>query len=136
MYNGQDYKIGLSQLSGMDNQHFQAFSQMIIYYRLQGENDPSFIGLVGDIRARMQEENAAQEREEALEEWLHQVKTKFRVSCDSAAHAIDDHYSWLEGQFDLKATPDQVVQPLISKCMASIDDDSGTRSEEHKSELQ
>ncbi|WP_156350185.1 hypothetical protein [Achromobacter sp. 2789STDY5608633] len=121
MYNGQDYKVGLSQLTGVDDQHFEALKQMLTHYRLHGENDPAFIGLVTDIQARVREENLAQAREEALVAWLRLVKAKFRASCDSAAHVIDDHYNWLEGQFDKKLTPDQVIQPLISKCMASID---------------
>jgi hypothetical protein len=100
MWNGNDYKTGLSQITGLDAQHYQAFSEMVAHFRQYGESDSAFMALANDIRTRMAEEKAAADREVALDAWLDDVKHQTRLTRSAIANAIDDHYGWLERQFN------------------------------------
>ncbi len=66
LYNGSGYKVGLSHLGAIDEAHFEAAMAMLRQYRKHGENDREFMALAECIRARMDEERAAEEREVAL----------------------------------------------------------------------
>lgn len=115
MWNGNDYKTGLSQITGLDAQHYQAFSEMVAHFRQYGESDSAFMALANDIRARMAEEQAAADREVALEAWLDGVKHHTRLTRSATANAIDDHYGWLERQFDDGVSSEQAMRLLERK---------------------
>jgi hypothetical protein len=63
MWNGDDYKIGLSWLGTMDANHFEAAMAMMRQYHKYGENDREFMALADDILARMNEEPAEEPQE-------------------------------------------------------------------------
>ena len=55
LWNGHQFKIGLSQLAGLDDSHYAALTHMLDYYRWHGENDPTFMSLADEIRNRRTE---------------------------------------------------------------------------------
>lgn len=115
MWNGTDYKTGLSQITGLDAEHYQAFSEMVAHFRQHGESDSAFMALAKDILARMDEEQAAADRAAALDTWLDDVKDHTRLTRSATANAIDDHYSWLERQFDDGVSSEQAMRLLERK---------------------
>ncbi|KFC61891.1 hypothetical protein [Massilia sp. LC238] len=52
MYNGQDYKTGLSRLTNLDQDHLAAFLEMAESYARNGENDPAFMELAQECVSR------------------------------------------------------------------------------------
>ena len=115
MWSGNDYKTGLSQITGLDAQHYQAFSEMVAHFRRYGESDSAFMALANDIRTWMAEEQAAADREAALDAWLDGVKRHTRLPRSATANAIDDHYGWLERRFDDGVSPEQAMRLLERK---------------------
>lgn len=115
MWNGNDYKTGLSQITGLDAEHYQAFSEMVAHFRQHGESDSAFMALANDIRARMAEEQAAADRAGALDDWLDDVKHHTRLTRSATTNAMDDHYGWLERQFDDGVSPEQAMRLLERK---------------------
>lgn len=115
MWNGNDYKTGLSQITGLDARHYQAFSEMVAHFRQYGESDSAFMALANDIRTRMAEEQAAADREVALDAWLDGVKHHTRLTRSATANAIDEHYGWLERQFDDGVSSEQAMRLLERK---------------------
>jgi hypothetical protein len=69
LWRGSAHPVGLSKLAGVDDQHFQAFIDMVTHYRREGENDLAFRQLVQDVEARIHEEKSAAERGKQLEAW-------------------------------------------------------------------
>ncbi len=50
MWNGSTYKVGLSKLVNLDDEHFRALSEMLDSYRRHGENDPAFMKIAEECR--------------------------------------------------------------------------------------
>lgn len=104
LWNGGGYKIGLSQLGSIDEAHFNAAMAMLRQYREQGENDREFMTLAEDIRVRMGEEQAAEERERTFSDWQRDLRYHLnrqgRMRPGEIAQAVEDHYGWLESEFD------------------------------------
>jgi len=63
------HPVGLSKPTNLDTEHFTAFIEMVTHYRREGENDLAFQQLVQEVEARMQQEQAAAEREKQFEAW-------------------------------------------------------------------
>jgi len=108
MWNGSAYKVGLSPLLNTDANHFDAAMRRMAHYRKHGENDPAFMSLVEEIRARMDEERAAAEREELLEEWCRRARLALRDR-GLRSGLVDDRYDWFESQFDAGKTPQEAA---------------------------
>lgn len=104
LWNGGGYKIGLSQLGSIDEVYFNAAMAMLRQYRERGENDREFMALAKDIRVRMGEEQAAEEREQAFSDWQRDLRYHLnrqgRMRPCEIAQAVEDHYGWLESEFD------------------------------------
>lgn len=115
MWNGTDYQTGLSQITGLDAEHYQAFSEMVAHFRQYGESDSAFMALANDILARMAEEQAAADREVALDAWLDSVKHHTRLTRSATANAMVDHYGWLERQFVDGVSSEQAMRLLERK---------------------
>lgn len=115
MWNGNDYKTGLSQITGLDAQHYQAFSEMVAHFRQYGESDSAFMALANDILARMAEEQAAADREVALDAWLDDVRDHSQPTRRATENAIDDHHGWLTRQFDDGVSAEQATRLLERK---------------------
>lgn len=101
LWNGTDYKVGLSSINNLDQEHYTALMEMIAQYRHIGERDPDFMALADDVRARVGEEKRAAERAEALEDWCGDIKSIIREKNAKVrvGDLVDDHYDWLDSQF-------------------------------------
>lgn len=112
MWNGNAYKTGLDNLVAVDEQHFDAAMQMMAqfrnHFRKYGEHDPAFLSLVEEIRERMEEEQAAVEREKRFEEWYRRARIALRDR-GLRSDLIDDQYNWFERQFDAGRTPEEAA---------------------------
>lgn len=104
MWNGKAYPVGLSQLTNLDDSHAKAVLEMLSSYRLQGENDPAFMTLAEECRARLEEEAAAAKRADEFEIWLRQVRSELGT-VGLSRDLADDRYDWFEGRFDAGLTP-------------------------------
>lgn len=105
LWRGSTQPVGLSTLGGLDEEHFRAFIEMLTHYRREGKNDLAFRQLVQDVEARIQEEQAASEREERLEAWRGQTVRELR-RLGKPTGLIDDRYNWFEARFDAGDTPE------------------------------
>jgi hypothetical protein len=99
MWGGSSYPVGLSQFASMDADHTAAALEMLAAYRQRGESDPAFMALADECRARLQEEQAAAERQERFDSWLGDVRVVLR-SVGLRAGLADDRYEWFESHFD------------------------------------
>lgn len=115
MWNGQGHQVGLSQLTNLDIKHYDAFIAMVEHYRAFGENDQAFMALAEEIQLRMADEKAAENRAAAMEDWQRQMLGHSTIGRQAARYAIDDFYSWLEGQFDAGMEPSDAMRALESK---------------------
>lgn len=105
MWNGSGYQVGLSPLRSLDGEHFGAALSMIQSYREHGERDPAFMALADECRARIDEECAAAERVERLDDWNSNAQSAVRRAGGRSGY-VEDHYSWFEKQFDAGLEPD------------------------------
>lgn len=117
MWNGTDHKAGLSQLATVDDRHFAACSEMIAHYRKHGESDPAFMALAQDIVQRMKEESDAVARSDAFDAWRKDVRHALidthKVRPSRASYALEDHYDWLEQQFDARVKAEDAASVLL-----------------------
>lgn len=113
MWSGSAYKVGLSQLAEVDEAHFDVAMQMMAHYRKHGERDPAFMSLADKIRERLNEEQAALERDEHFEEWCRRARVALRDQ-GMRPGLVDDQYDWFERQFDAGKTPEE-ASSLASK---------------------
>lgn len=67
MWSGNNHKVGLSQLAGVDEDHATAALEMLYGYRKNGENDPAFMALADECLNRLDEERAMQLDDERVE---------------------------------------------------------------------
>ena len=104
MWNGTDYKVGLSSLASMDDEHYAAALAMIQSYRQHGERDPTFMVLAEACQQRAEAEEAASRRNARFESWCQEVQFDLRRASQRASY-IEDHYAWFEQQFDAGAEP-------------------------------
>lgn len=114
LWSGSAQPVGLSNLCGVDEDHFNAFIEMVTHYRRVGENDPALQQLVQDIEARVQEEAAAAEREKHFEAWRNDAASELR-RLGKPADLVDDRYNWFAARFDAGDTPEVAAlecQPL------------------------
>lgn len=103
LWNGNGYKVGLSSICNLDQDHYAAFLEMIGHYRNFGESDRAFMALAKEVEARVAEEKRAAERAEDFEAWCREICYEIRQSGGAAARSatdlVDEHYSWLDNQF-------------------------------------
>jgi sulfur relay (sulfurtransferase) DsrC/TusE family protein len=114
MWNGQDHPVGLSKLATLDAEHFKAFTELVASFRANGENDPAFRAIVEKIQNRLQEEQAAAERNKQLEDWAYEAKQALRAA-GHPSNRVDDDYSWFEHQFDVGLTPQLAATTFVSQ---------------------
>lgn len=116
LWNGTDYKVGLSHITNLDQEHYAALIEMIAQYRHVGERDPDFMALANDVRARVGEEKRAAERVEAFEGWCDDIKSIIRdkIAKVRAGDLIDDHYDWLDSQFG-SITAENAADELVRR---------------------
>lgn len=116
LWNGTDYKVGLSRINSLDQEHYTALMEMIAQYRHAGESDPDFMMLAEDVRARVGEEKRAAERAEAFEGWCDDIKSIIRNKNTKmrAGDLIDDHYDWLDSQFGY-VTAERAADELVRR---------------------
>lgn len=69
LWSGSATPVGLSNLQGVDDDHFKAFIDMVTHYRRVGESDLAFRQLVEEVQARHAAERQAVERAMAYEAW-------------------------------------------------------------------
>ncbi len=121
LWNGTDYKVGLSHITNLDQEHYTALMEMIAQYRHVGERDPDFMALADDVRARVGEEKRAAERAEAFEGWCDDIKYIIRDKNATvrARDLIDDHYGWLDSQFG-SITAEYAADELIRRHQAQV----------------
>jgi hypothetical protein len=115
MWNGTDFQVGLSKLTGLDQAHFSAFVEMTTHYHKAGENDPVFMQLAEDVKTRLVEERRAAELEEQFSDWLYEVADSLRVLHKPTSLAEDRH-EWLRARFKAGASPTTAAaecQPLV-----------------------
>lgn len=113
MYNDSSYQVGLSKLATSDDEHAKAALEMLTSYRHNGARDPAFMELANECRDRIEQEQAAAEREERFEDWCRDVRHALRQS-GGRAGMVDDCYDWFSRQFDAGDEPDQAAQAAIS----------------------
>ena len=113
MWNGSDHKVSLSNLTGLDHNHYTAFLEMVTGYREKGEGDPAFMALADEVRARQAEEHAAEAKQAQLDSWCGDVKYELRaIGCRSSE--VDDYYDWFEHQFDAGIDPRDAAKAFAS----------------------
>lgn len=105
MWNGEGFKVGLSQLASIDAEHANAAFEMLGSYRQLGERDPAFMALANECRARLEQELAAAERGERFEEWCKDAQYAVKVA-GGRSYFVDDHYNWFEKQFNQGTDPE------------------------------
>jgi hypothetical protein len=119
LWNGSDYKVGLSQLGSIDEAHINAAMAMLRQYREIGENDRAFMALAEDIRTRMEEERAAEERDLAYSGWLRDLRSfltrQGRMGSEEIAQAVEDHFGWLEAEFDAGRSAESAGEALEAR---------------------
>lgn len=113
LWRGSVHKVGLSQLVGLDDAHATAAFDMMASYRRHGERDPAFMALVDECRQRQEEEQAAADRSERLEEWCRDVQSALR-QLGSRAGMVDDCYSWFGTRFDAGDEPEDTARAAIA----------------------
>lgn len=120
LWNGTDYKVGLSRINSLDQEHYTALMEMITQYRHAGESDPAFMALADDVRARVAEEKRAAERAEAFESWCDDIKSIIRDKNVNvrAGDIVDDHYDWLDSQFG-SITAEHAADELVRRHQAA-----------------
>ncbi|MFT3819805.1 MAG: hypothetical protein QM750_19705 [Rubrivivax sp.] len=99
LWNGTDRPVGLSKLSSLDDDHFRAFVEMLRHYRSVGENDLAFLRLVEDVRARLEDDKAAEDREMRHVAWRSDAARELR-RLGKPTGLLDDRYNWFEARFD------------------------------------
>lgn len=114
MWNGTGYQVGLSRLTSLDADHYAAFSEMIKSYHENGENDPAFMALANEVRAMLEREVAAEERREALEDWLNDVKHELR-EIGQKSHEAEDRYEWFAQRFDDGKSPSDAAREFAER---------------------
>ena len=124
LWNGTDFKVGLSRISNLDQEHYAAFLEMIGQYRSAGERDPAFMALADEVRARVAEEKKAADRAEAFEDWCKDVERAIRmdggVPGRTAGDLVDEHYGWLDAQFGT-LSPDSAATELVKRHKANME---------------
>lgn len=125
LWNGNANKVGLSQIRSLDAEHWEAVIAMLDHYHRHGE-DESFMALTEEVRTRMAEERKAEERKLALESWMrdvrsHMIRTHSMFSYD-AEIAIDNHYHWLDGEFDKGSDATAAAKGLMVRLAAVTND--------------
>jgi len=108
MWSGSTDKVNLSQLGGIDDNHYRAFTEMTAHYRLHGENDPAFHSLVEDIHTRQREEKEAKDRDERLQKWFSETRERLGER-GLRSGELDDRYGWFESLFDQGKTPENAA---------------------------
>ncbi len=99
MWNGSCNKVGLTSLTNLDSAHYSAFLEMVESYRIHGENDPGFMSLVSEVRARKDEEQRAADRQALLEDWLDAVKEALARE-GVRTGVVSDQYDWFESLYN------------------------------------
>lgn len=112
MWRGSAHKVGMSQLAGLDSEHTTAVFEMMNSYRQHGESDPAFMALAEECRQRQEEEQAAAEQSERLEDWCRDVQHALRQS-GGRAGMVDDCYSWFSARFDAGDEPEHAARAAI-----------------------
>ena len=112
MWNGTDYKVGLSQVASLDEPHYKVFQDILRQYREKGEMDPAFIELAQAIRERMATEAAEAERVADMDDWFREVKRALR-SKKLPTSLLDERSAWFEEQFEAGKTADEAAQLVI-----------------------
>lgn len=112
MWNGSAHKVGLSQLASLDDAHATATLEMIASYRRHGENDPAFMSLADECRKRLEEEQAAAERSERLDEWCRDAQREIR-RLGGKAGIVDDRYNWFVDRFDAGDEPEAAARLAV-----------------------
>lgn len=108
MWSGSDHSINLSRLGEVDEAHFGALVEMLGQYRRHGQNDPAFMTLVQECLQQLDDERAAEAREQLLGTWCREVKAELRkLGLD--AGEVDDRYAWFEDKFDAGCSPAQAA---------------------------
>jgi len=120
LWNGTDYKVGLSSINNLDQEHYAAFLEMIGQYRNIGESDPAFMSLADEVRARVAEEKRAAERAEAFEDWCKDIQSIIRGKGVGAraADLVDNHYDWLDSNFG-SITAENAAAELVRRHQAT-----------------
>ena len=109
MWNGSGYKIGLSNLTGLDRNHFEAFLDMVKGYHDRGESDPAFMLLADECRARKDQEIVAEKRQAELDDWCDDVKYELS-QIGRKSYELDDRYEWFSKLFDAGKTPSEAAK--------------------------
>lgn len=108
MWNGNGFPVGLSKIVSLDSDHYAAFSEMIASYHANGENDAAFMALADEVRARKDQEIAAEKRQAELDDWCDDVKYELR-QIGRKSSELDDRYEWFAKLFDEGKTPIEAV---------------------------
>jgi len=95
MWEGSIAPVGLSRLTGLDDDHYLAFAEMTAHYRQHGENDPALHALVQDIQERQREEREAKERDERWVKCRKETQAGLRKR-GLRSGELDDRYGWFE----------------------------------------
>ena len=114
MWNGTGYPVGLSRVASLDADHYAAFSEMLESYRDNGEDDPAFMALADEARAMVEREAAANDRYEALEDWLKDVKRSLR-EIGQKSHEAENYYEWFAKRFDDGKAPSDAAKEFSER---------------------
>lgn len=121
MWNGSGYPVGLSQLGSVDEDHFNAAMAMLRQYRAHGENDCAFMALAEDIRVRMENEHAADEREQLFSDWRQELRYQL-LECQmrpgDISNVMDEFCDLLETEFDAGHCVEDVAATLLHRATA------------------
>lgn len=117
MWNGSSFQVGLSQITSVDHDHAKAAFDMLLSYRQHGERDKAFMALADECRKRLDEEAAAQERSEELNDWMKATGRALRA-VGMRADLVDDRYTWFERQFDMRLEPEEAARKAKAENIA------------------
>lgn len=113
LWRGSAHKVGLSQLVGLDEAHATAAFDMMASFRRHGESDPAFMALVDECRQRLEEEQAAADRNERLEDWCRDAERALR-QLGGRPGMVDDCYTWFSARFDAGDEPEDAARSAIA----------------------